>query len=184
MRKAKIAAIAADRDKWMHQAFAETPAAAKDLITDQGPIRSGTPVGRLTDPEWGWISSSIVWAWISVRAEQAASEGWDLERAVYTSKLAPDPHNIGAIVSILPALFEACPDLDWSLPIGSWSKEAIAEFLYASFYLVERALAARDAVEAQIAGPVNADIVARRMNAAAGNPRVTSSELDDSNVPF
>ena len=181
MRKSKPAAISADRDKWMRQATAASIAAAKEVVGVDGPIRLHSPVGRLSDSEWGWICSSAVWAWIASRSEQAATEGWDEERAIRTTGLEPDPWLAGAVAAILPKLFEACPELDWSQPIGEWSKNAIAEFLLAAFGLIQRALAARDVAEAQIAGKTDADIVAREMNAAAGNARMTPIELKQLN---
>jgi hypothetical protein len=184
MRNSKMTAIAADRDEWMRRATDATIAAAKDLIADDGPIRPGVPVGRLTGPEWGWICSTVVWAWIAARAEQAATEGRDSERVVRSSGFVPDPWTTGAIVSVLPELFEACPDLGWSTPIGAWSKDEVTEFLTQAFGLVQRALAARDLTEERVAGATNADVTARRMNAAAGNPRMTIQELNDDLPPF
>ena len=60
-----------------------------------------TQIGKLSDSEWGWIASTVVWQWISTRAAQAASEGLDLERAIRTTRLNPDPWDIGAIKAIL-----------------------------------------------------------------------------------
>jgi hypothetical protein len=179
MRKAKRAAIDADRDRWMKQAFAACFTAVEDLIDDDGPIRPGTPIGRLTESEWGWVTSTVVWAWISTRSEQAATEGWDIERVARTSDLEPDPWSVGAVASILPKLAEVLPDLDWTQPVGDWSQDSIVEFLMAGFRLMSRAHAARDAAEAQVAGEVRADVIARELNAASGGPLMTAAELDD-----
>jgi hypothetical protein len=186
MRNSKMAAIAADRDKWMRQATAASIAAMKDVIGVDGPIRVHEPIGRLSDSEWGWLCSSSLWAWIACRAEQAASEGWNEEVAVRTTGLEPDPWRVGAVVGVLPKLAEAYPELDWSQPVGAWSKDAIAEFLLAAFDLIQRAFAARDVAEERVAGKTNADVVARQMNAAAGNPRMTVAELKqlDDDIPF
>jgi hypothetical protein len=191
MRKAEIAAISADRDQWMRQATDASIAAAKSVVSADGPIRSSTAVGRLTNSEWDWICSSVVWAWISTRAEQAAVEGLDLERAIRTTRLDPDPWAIGAVVSVLPQLVERCPDLDWSAPVGAWSRDTIAEFLLVAFDLIKGAFAARDLAEEKIAGKIkpcdaektNADVVARQMYATAGNPRITVAEFNE-DVPF
>jgi hypothetical protein len=161
-----------------------TIAAAKDLVADMGPIRPGVPVGRLTGSEWGWICSTVVWAWIASRAEQAATEGWNGERTIRSSGFVSDPWSAGAIVSVLPKLFEACPDLDWSQPVGAWSKDVVVEFLTQAFGLIQRALVARDLTEEQVADATTADVMARRMNAAAGNPRMTIRELNDDLPPF
>ena len=122
-----------------------------------------------------------MWAWIASRSEQAATERWDEERAIRTTGLEPDPWDAGAVIAILPKLFEACPELDWSQPIGAWSKNAIAEFLLAAFGLIQRAVATRDVAEAQIVGKTDADIVAREMNATAGNARMTPIQLKQLN---
>jgi hypothetical protein len=183
MRGSKISAIAADRDRWMRQAFEACIAAARDMVADAGPIRPGTPIGRLTEGEWGWIISSVVWAWIATRAEQAATEGWNDERAIRTTDLTPDPWDAGAVISVLPKLAEAFSDFDWSRPVGDWPRDVIAEFLTGAFHAITRALAARDIAEAKIAGATNPDVTARQMNAAAGNPRMTAAELDD-DCPF
>ena len=148
-----------------------------------GPHPSGTPIGRLTLHEWGWVCSSAVWAWIATRAEQAAVEGWDVERVIRTTGMRPDPWTVGVIRSVLGKLPEACPDLDWSQPIGAWSKDEITEFLTKALHLIQRAIAARDHTENEVAGKTNPDVTARQMNAAAGNPRMTVKEFND-DCPF
>ena len=183
MRAAKVAKLSAEQDEWMRQATDASITAAKDVIGDMGPIRSGTPIGRLTNHEWGWLCSSSVWGWIATRAEQAANEGWNPEATIGLTGLTPDPRMAGAVASILPKLAEACPELDWAKPVGDWSREDIVELLSAAFDLVQQALVARDAVERRVFG-VNADVVARKMNAAAGNPRMTKAELNDDLPPF
>jgi hypothetical protein len=183
MRKSRIGAIAADQDDWMRRATDASVAAAMNVIGDDGPIRPGVPVGRLTSHEWGWVCSSVVWAWIATRGEQASAEGWNHEHAIRSTGLTPNPWTAGAVASVLPRLAEVCPDLDWAQPIGAWSKDAIVEFLMAAFGLIQRALVARDVTEEQVAGRTNADVVARQMNAAVGNSRMTVAEFND-DVPF
>ena len=165
----------------MRQATAASVAAAKEVVGVDGPIRLHSPVGRLGNDEWGWIVSGAVWAWIATRAEQAATEGWDEEEAIRTTGFEPDPWLAGAIAAILPKLPEACPELDWSQPVGEWPKPDVIEFLTAAFGLIRHALAARDVTEARVAGKTNADVVAREMNAAAGNARMTVGELKQLN---
>ena len=97
--------------------------------------------------------------------------------------LEPDPWLEGAIAAVLPKLADACPGLDWSKPIGEWSKDDVVEFLLAAFNLIQHALAARDAAENPPgAGGVNPDLVARELNALAGNPLMTVAELVSSNT--
>jgi hypothetical protein len=196
MNSARVASISAERDKWTRQAFDASTAAAKDLVGALGPIRPTTPIGKLTVAEWGWIATSAISAWVATRAEQATTEGWNLEQTIRTLSSGPDinPWDIGSVVAILPKLPEACGDgFNWSKPIGDWSKETIAEFLLNAFRLVQRANIARDFVEAQVASkPVGAETTAREGNAAqlmarekaaASNPTTVITGCD-SDCPF
>jgi hypothetical protein len=181
MKNARIASISAENDEWVRRATAASIAAAKDLVAPQGPIRSATQLGKLSSSEWGWIVSTVVWGWISTRSEQAASEGLDPERAVRVTKLDPDPWDLGAVRAILPELAKSCAGFDWARPANAWSKDELAQFLLTGFALIQRATTARDAIEGQIAGknPVNADVIARQINASVGNPMMTIAELND-----
>jgi hypothetical protein len=188
MRSNRLAAISANRDRWTMQAFDACVAAAKNLIGSEGPIRSGVPIGRLTESEWGWVVSTVISAWVLIRSEQASVEGWNCERAAHATGLEPDPWVQGAIASILPKLVEACPGIDWGKAVGEWAKNDVVALLIAAFELIQRALAARDAAENPLGtGGANPDLVARELNAAAGNPLMTVAELrelNDSNTPF
>jgi hypothetical protein len=180
MKDARIASISAEHDEWIRRAFAVSLNRAKDLVAPQGPIRSATQLGKLSDSEWGWIISTVVWGWVSTRGEQAASEGLDPERSVRVTKLNPDPWDIGAVKAILPELAKSCAGFDWSKPANTWSKDELAQFLLTGFDLIQRATAARDAIEERVAGkPVSADVTARQMNGAIGNPRMTVAEFND-----
>jgi hypothetical protein len=196
MKPARIASIGAERDEWLRRATAAAIAAAKDLVGAMGPIRPSMPIGKLTDSEWGWIVTSGNSAWVATRAEQAATEGWDLEQTIHTVSSGSDinPWNAGSVMAILPRLPEACGDgFDSSKPIGDWSKETVAEFLLNAFRLVLRANVARDVVEAQVASrPFGPKAIARKLDvtvgekAAASNPIATSAEFaaSDSDCPF
>ena len=188
MRANRFAAISADRDKWTKQAFDACIAAAKELIEKGGPVPPDIPIGRLTSNEWGWFVSTAVSTWVRTRSEQASAEGWNYERACHATGLEPDPWLEGAVAAVLPRLAEACPDLDWSKPVGQWAKDDVVTSLIAGFDLVQHALAARDAVEKPPgAGGANPDLVAREINAAAGNPLMTVAEhreLKHSDCPF
>jgi hypothetical protein len=152
MRTAKIASLSAEQDEWLRRAHDAAAVAAKDLVGKNGPIRPGATVGALTKHEWAWIVSGALHAWVATRARQASEEGWNEEIAIRTTGLAHDPWLCGAVASTLPTLFASLPDLDWSSPIGSWSKQTITEFLTVAFALCTRAVAARDATEKKIAG--------------------------------
>jgi hypothetical protein len=182
MRKAKISAVSAEQDEWVRRAYVAASTAGKDLVGEQGPIRSNTAIGRLVDSEWGWIASAVIWGWVKTRAEQASSEGWSLEETVRRTELAPSPWDMGSVLTTLPALAEACSDFDWSQSASAWSKDDLARFLLTAFNLIQRAIVARDVAEERLE-PVDADETARRINAAAGNSRMTLDELN-SDIPF
>ena len=86
------------------------------------PIRMATPIGRLSDVEWGWIVAAIIFAWIARRAEQAAAEGLDAERTVRMTGYDPDPWDAGAVATILPESRRP-PGVDWSKPLADWPRE-------------------------------------------------------------
>jgi hypothetical protein len=178
MRTNRLAAISADRDRWTKQAFDACVAAAKDLIGTEGPIHADVPIGRLTTNEWGWLTSTTVSTWVRARSEQASVEGWNYERAAHATLLEPDPWVEGAVASILPKLAEVYPGFDWSRPVGEWEKGDVVTFLIAAFDLIRHALAARDAAENPPgAGGANPEVVARQLNAAAGNPLMMVAEI-------
>ena len=89
-------------DEWQRRATAAAIAAARGLVQDGGPIPSGTPTGRLSDTEWGWVFGAMLFAWIATRAEQATAEQLDTEQTIRMTGLDPQPWDIGAIIAILP----------------------------------------------------------------------------------
>jgi hypothetical protein len=97
--------LTAIEDAWQRQAMASAIAAARKIVSG-GALPSGTPVGRLSDTEWGWIAAAILFGWISTRAEQATSFGIDAELTVRATGQDPDPWDAGAVATILPDLAE------------------------------------------------------------------------------
>jgi hypothetical protein len=165
---------------WMRRAIAASIAEIRDLIGHDKAIFPDMRIGLLRDTECGWMASGVLFGWIQTKAEQAATEGLDHEQVALRLGSDPDPRETGTIIAILPKLFEALPDFDWSKPIGFWSRDEITQFLLGAFHLIQRALAARDIVQARVAGgEFRADVVARQANAAVGNPRMTPREFDD-----
>ena len=165
-------------DAWQRRATEAAIAAAR-VVNPDGPIAPLTPVGRLSDLEWGWLAAAILFGWISTRAQQATAEHLDVEQTVRTSGIEPDPWNAGAVLAILPELAEAYPNLDWSLPLAAWPKEAMAEFLLTALQLIRPALAARDLTEQGITRKTSSSAIARQANAAAGGPLITPDEQND-----
>jgi hypothetical protein len=170
--------LSAIEDQWQRDATAAAIAAARGVVQD-GPIPPGTPIGRLSDIEWGWVLAAMLFAWISKRAEQAVSERIDTEQLIRMIALDPQPWDAGAVAAILPELADACSDLDWSKPLTGWSRENIIEFLLKAMPLIRKAMIARDLSEKGVTRKSSASTIARQANAGAGGPLITPDELND-----
>jgi hypothetical protein len=171
--------LSAIEDQWQRDATAAAIAAARGVVQMDGPIPPGTPIGRLSDTEWGWVLAAMLFAWISKRAEQAVSERIDTEQLIRMIALDPQPWDAGAIAAILPELANACVDLDWSKPLTGWSRENIIEFLLKAMPLIRKAMIARDLSDKGISRKSSAATIARQANAAAGGPLMEPSEFND-----
>jgi hypothetical protein len=144
-----------------------------------GPVPPGTPIGRLSDGEWGWIVSATLFGWISKRAEQAAAEQLDTEQCIRMTGLDPEGWDAGSVAAILPDLADVCSSLDWSKPLAAWSKDDIIEFLLKAMPLIRKAMLARDLSDKGISRKSSAATIARQANAAAGGPLMTPDEFND-----
>src|SRR5262245_47067794 len=171
--------LAALEDQWQRDATAAAIAAARGVAQMGGPIPPATPIGRLGDTEWGWILAATLFAWISKRAQQAAAENLDTERAIRMVALDPQPWDAGAVEAILPDLANACSDMDWSKPLSECSRETVIEFLLKAMPLIRKAMIARDISESGVSRKSSAGMIARQANAAAGGPLMTPDELND-----
>jgi|SRR6516165_3648492 hypothetical protein len=130
-------------DEWQRRATAAAVAAARNIVLgDDAVINMNAPVGRLSDTEWGWIVCAAIFAWIRVRADQAAAEELDTELVIRTTGFAPNPWDAGAVAAILPALVDV-PGVDWSKPLDQWSRETMISSLLAAFNLIRKAVVAR-----------------------------------------
>jgi len=128
---------------WQDRATAAAIAAARRLVCSHAPIGMATPIGRLSDTEWGWVVAAVIFAWIAVRAEQATAEGVDTERAIRMTGYNPDPWDAGAVATILPELADT-PGVDWTTPLADWPRDKIVAFLTTALMLVRKATIARD----------------------------------------
>jgi hypothetical protein len=171
--------LSALEDQWQRDATAAAIAGARGVVQIDGPIPPGTPIGRLSDTEWGWIVAAILFAWISTRARQAAAEQLDTEQLIRLTALDPQPWDAGAVAAILSELADACSDLDWSKPFAQWSREDIIEFLLKAMPLIRKAMIARDLSDKGVMRESSANTIARQANAAAGGPLMTPDELND-----
>ena len=166
-------------DQWQRDATAAAIAAARGVVHMDGPIPPGTPIGRLSDTEWGWVLCAMLFAWISKRAEQATAEQIDIKQTIRMTALDPQPWDAGAVAAILPELADACSSLDWSEPLTQWSREDITTFLLKAMPLIRMATIARDRSDKGVSRKSNASVIARQVNAAAGGPLMTADELND-----
>jgi hypothetical protein len=129
-------------NEWQDRATAAAVKAARGIVLgDAAVVPMMTPVGRLSDVQWGWIVAAVLFAWIKVRAEQAASEGRDVELTIRDG--ASGAWDAGAIANTLPALADM-PGIDWSKPLADWSPDQMIAFLTNALGLVQQAMAARD----------------------------------------
>ena len=133
-------------EAWQRRATAAAIKAARGLIGPGRAIPAKTPVGMLTDVDFGWLICAVIFAWISTRAEQVANEGLNqIEAAARTAPLKDglDACDVGAIAAILPILFEQAP-IDWAKPLKDWSKAEMITFLSRAVTLVNTAMEARE----------------------------------------
>jgi hypothetical protein len=142
LTKPTLASVEGERQR---RATAAAIESARKVIG--GAVPPGTPVGKLSDYELGWLVMAGICAWISKRAEQASAEGFNLavvEEAIRNTGTTPAPWDAGVMATILPDLAEV-PGIDWSLPLNDWSRDLVVHFLCAAFDLIRQAMAARDA---------------------------------------
>jgi hypothetical protein len=85
----------------------------------------------------------VIFAWIRTRCEQAAAEGISQEEAVRMTGLSPSPCDVAVVTSILPMLADQAK-IDWALPLASWSRDAMTNFLLLAWQLINKAELARD----------------------------------------
>jgi hypothetical protein len=170
--------LSALEDEWQRQATAAAIEAARGIVTFGGPVPPGTPAGRLSDTEWGWILAAMLFAWVSKRAEQATCEQLVIEQTIRLTGLDPEPWDAGAVAAILPELASTCT-IDWSRPLSSWPRETMIEFLLAAVKLIRQATVARDLSDKGITRQSSASTIARQANAAAGGPLMTADEWND-----
>ena len=180
MRKARTIGMvseAALEDEWQRRATAAAIEAARGIVQTSGPIPPGTPIGRLSDAEWGWVLAAMLFAWIRTRAEQAACEQLDSEQCIRLTGLDPEPWDAGCVAAILPELASA--SFDWSQPITAWPKDTMIEFLLTAMRLIRRATIARDLSDKGVTRKSSSSTIARQANAAAGGPLIAPGDPDD-----
>jgi hypothetical protein len=168
---------------WDQKATQSAIDAARAVVSGEG-INARASIGSLSDIEWGWISAAAIFGWIKTKSQQAVAEGVSAEIPIRTMKhRSPEPWEAGAIETILPAL-GGIEGLDWSKPVGEWSKDQIVSFSWQIFRLASSALAARDEGAAdKIVQRLSQPQMERENSAAHGGPLMSRKELNDK-IPF
>jgi hypothetical protein len=133
--------ISKREDEWLRRASAAAVAAARRVVKGNATIPANTPVGQLSDVQWGWLVTAAIFAWIGVRAEQATAEGLDVESTIREG--VEGAMDAGTIARILPKLADSA-SIDWSAPLADWPRETMLEFLGTALRLTHEAMAARD----------------------------------------
>jgi hypothetical protein len=134
--------ITKKENDWQDRATDAAIADARKIALGSSPLMN-TPVGRLSDSQWGWIVTAAIFGWVETRVAQAIEEGFDQEQAVRLTGLSPSPCDIAVVRSILPALADQAA-IDWSQPLSTWSKDTMVNFLMFAWQLIGQAELARD----------------------------------------
>lgn len=167
---------------WQARATQSAIDAAKAVISDG--INGRAMISSLSDIEWGWIAAASIFAWIKTKAEQAVEEGVSAEIPIRTmTHRDPAPWEAGAISTILPSLGNL-EGVDWSKPVGEWSKDQIVSFAWQIYRLSDGAIQARnDGAADKIVQRLSQPQMERENSAAHGGPLMDRKELDD-DIPF
>jgi hypothetical protein len=189
----KLKAPVWSEDRWQEHSTSEAIKAIRRIATANTAMPAGTPVGKLSDIEWGWLFAAGLYEWLAVRAQQATVEGISVEDAVREGArrigtTEPDAWQAGMIKTILPKLAEE--PFDWDATITSWSEHTMICFLCAAYRLMRDAEVCRDRNGGIVERKPWADVAydartaASNVNAAAGGPRAPSNPMqDDSDIP-
>jgi hypothetical protein len=180
IQKIRFPSPTALEDIWLRRATAVAVEQARSIVNG-GAVPPNTPIGRLSDTEWGWIVAAVIFGWTRTRAEQATNGGVDPDKYIRDTGIDPDPWDAGAIAAILPELAESNVIIDWNKPLVGLSRDEMVAFLSDALSLIRKATAARDRGERLVTRQTpNAARTARETVAAAGGPLMTPDELNDS----
>jgi hypothetical protein len=142
MTRARRLSLSAIEDAWQREASRVAIEQARAVVAG-GTVPPLTPIGRLSDTEWGWIVAAVLFGWISSRARQATDNGAGPDKYLYGNEaFNPDPWDAGAIEAILPELGNC--QADWSKSLSQFSREEIIAFLGDAYNLIGKAMLARD----------------------------------------
>jgi hypothetical protein len=140
-REIRLPTASAIEDDWQRQATRIAIEKARAVVSG-GAVPPMTPIGRLSDTEWGWIVASVLFGWISERATQATANGLETEKTIRNTGIDPNPWDTGAVATILPELANA--PIDWTAPLIELSRDEMIAFLGEAYTLIDRAMRARE----------------------------------------
>ena len=170
--KLRFPSLSAIEDAWQREATRVAIEKARAVVSG-GALPPLTPVGRLSDSEWGWIVAAVLFGWITTRSRQATSNGVGPDKYLYVNEmLNPDPWDAGAIEAILPELGNC--EADWSKSLSQFSREEMIAFLGDAYNLIGKAMLARDKGE---------KLVTRKGPPGAAEPTEEQADWNDP-VPF
>ena len=170
--KPRFPSLTAIEDAWQREATRVAVEKARAVVSG-GALPPMTPVGRLSDSEWGWIVAAVLFGWITTRSRQATSNGVGPDKYLYVNEmLNPDPWDAGAIEAILPELGNC--EADWSKSLSQFSREEMITFLGDAYNLIGKAMLARDKGE---------KLVTRKGPPGAAEPTEEQADWNDP-VPF
>ena len=170
--KPRFPSLTAIEDAWQREATRVAIEQARAVVSG-GALPPMTPVGRLSDSEWGWIVAAVLFGWITTRSRQATSNGVGPDKYLYVNEmLNPDPWDAGAIEAILPELGNC--EADWSKSLSQFSREEMIAFLGDAYNLIGKAMLARDKGE---------KLVTRKGPPGAAEPTEEQADWNDP-VPF
>jgi len=168
----RFPSLTAIEDAWQREATRVAVEKARAVVSG-GALPPMTPVGRLSDSEWGWIVAAVLFGWITTRSRQATSNGVGPDKYLYVNEmLNPDPWDAGAIEAILPELGNC--EADWSKSLSQFSREEMIAFLGDAYNLIGKAMLARDKGE---------KLVTRKGPPGAAEPTEEQADWNDP-VPF
>jgi hypothetical protein len=171
--KPRFPSLTAIEDAWQREATRVAIEQARAVVAG-GAVPPLTPIGRLSDTEWGWIVAAVLFGWISSRARQATSNGVGSDKYLYANNaFNPSPWDAGAIEAILPEL-AAYTTTDWSKSLTKFSREEMITFLGDAYNLVGKAILARDKGE---------ELVTRKGPSGTAEPATAEANCDDP-LPF
>jgi hypothetical protein len=176
VRKLRFPSPTAIEDIWLRRATAVAIEQARAVITG-GAVPPNTPIGRLSDVEWGWVVAAVLFGWISTRAEQATDSGVGPNESIRSTSRDPDPWDVGAVASILSELADS--DIDWNKSLAELPRDEMIAFLADALSLIHKAMAARDRGQSLVTRRTPAS-TAREVLVAAGGVLMEPDELNDS----